>query len=178
METHSALPVIKIKEAMGAHRMNQKNHLILQDHYAPNSICFGCGPSNEKGLQIKSYIQGEESLCQWVPQVHHEAFPGVLNGGIIGSLLDCHCNWMAAWHLMSVNHLDHPTCTVTASYSIHLRRPTPSSETVHLRAWVAQFEVDRATVHGELSVGGKVCATCKGLFVAVKEGHLAFHRWA
>ena len=26
----------------------------LQDLYSPNSICFGCGPANEKGLHIKS----------------------------------------------------------------------------------------------------------------------------
>ena len=32
--------------------MNEKS---VQEQYAPNSICFGCGPANEKGLQIKSY---------------------------------------------------------------------------------------------------------------------------
>jgi hypothetical protein len=25
--------------------------------------------------------------------------------------------------------------------------------------------------------GGKICATCRGIFVAVKEGHPAYHRW-
>ena len=29
--------------------------IAVQDKYAPNSICFGCGPSNKEGLQIKSY---------------------------------------------------------------------------------------------------------------------------
>ena len=35
----------------------------------------------------------------------------------------------------------------------------------------------RAVVEGTLSVGGKVTATCRGTFVAVKEGHPAYHRW-
>lgn len=29
----------------------------------------------------------------------------------------------------------------------------------------------------ELTANGKVCATCRGTFVAVKEGHPAYHRW-
>ena len=33
----------------------------VQEEYAPNSICFGCGPSNKEGLQIKSY-RTEEGL--------------------------------------------------------------------------------------------------------------------
>jgi hypothetical protein len=28
-----------------------------------------------------------------------------------------------------------------------------------------------------LIANDKVCATCKGLFVVVKEGHPAYHRW-
>jgi len=32
-------------------------------------------------------------------------------------------------------------------------------------------------VEAELHAGGKVCATSSGLFVAVKPGHPAYHRW-
>ena len=27
----------------------------VQETWAPNNICFGCGPSNEKGLRIRSF---------------------------------------------------------------------------------------------------------------------------
>ena len=64
----------------------------LQDRFAPHNACFGCGPANEQGLRIKSMVQGDELLARWTPQSHHEAFPGMLNGGIIGALLDCHSN--------------------------------------------------------------------------------------
>ena len=40
-----------------------------------------------------------------------------------------------------------------------------------------EIQEDRAVVEGELQAGGKVCATCRGVFVAVKPGHPAFHRW-
>ncbi len=149
----------------------------LQDHYAPNNACFGCGPKNQKGLRIKSYVQGDEVVCTWTPEPHHEAFPGVLNGGIVGALLDCHLNWTAAHHLMLRMGASTPPCTVTAEYAVKLRRPTPTNGPVTLRAKVTEAGDDRAKVTGTLEAGGKVCATCEGLFIAVREGHPAFHRW-
>ena len=149
----------------------------LQERYAPKGLCFGCGPANEKGLRIRSFQQGEEFTCTFKPELHHEAFPGMLNGGIIGALLDCHCNWAATVHLMQGSGSPTPPCTVTADYAIKLLRPTPTAGVVTLSARVVEAKDDRATVEGTLSAGGKVCATCRGLFVAVKPGHPAFHRW-
>lgn len=149
----------------------------LQDRYAPRNACFGCGPANADGLRIKSFVAGDEVVCTWQPQRMHEAFPGVLNGGIIGALLDCHCNWTAAFHLMKARGAAAPPCTVTAEYAIKLRRPTPTDGPVELRAKLVQVDGDRARISGTLTASGKVCATCEGLFVAVEEGHPAFHRW-
>ncbi len=149
----------------------------IQETYAPKSICFGCGPANEKGLKIRSFEKNGEYIMEWRAEPHHEAFPGMLNGGIIGSLLDCHSNWAAAHYLMKKNGKSEPDCTVTASYSVKLLRPTPSDALIHLRARVTESTEDRATVEAELIANDKVCATCTGLFVAVTEGHPAYHRW-
>jgi acyl-coenzyme A thioesterase PaaI-like protein len=149
----------------------------LQDRYAPNNRCFGCGPSNEKGLRIKSIVRGDEVVAQWQPEPHHEAFPGMLNGGICGTLLDCHSNWTAAWHLMQQSGATTPPCTVTAEFHVKLRKPTPSQRPVTLRARVVESSSDRATIEASLESGGVVTATCRGIFVAVKEGHPAYHRW-
>ena len=151
--------------------------LCIQEQYAPHNACFGCGPANKKGLRIRSFAQGDELIAEWSAEKHHEAFPGMLNGGIIGSLLDCHCNWTAAWYLMQRNKSDTPPCTVTADYAIKLLRPTPTDGVISLRAWVESSKDDRAEIKGELSAGGKVCAICTGNFVAVSEGHPAYHRW-
>jgi acyl-coenzyme A thioesterase PaaI-like protein len=149
----------------------------LQENYAPQNACWGCGPANAEGLRIRSFARGEEVVAEWTPEPKYEAFPGVLNGGIIGTLLDCHCNWTAAWHLMTKNGDDRVPCTVTADYAIKLLRPTPTNGPVLLSAHVVESTDDRVTVEGTLSGGGKICATCRGTFVAVKEGHPAFHRW-
>ncbi len=151
--------------------------LCLQEKYAPDNSCFGCGPSNPKGLHVRSFPEGDTVVAEWKPESHHEAFPGVLNGGIIGALLDCHSNWTAAWHLMNRAKENHPPCTVTADYAIRLTRPTPTDSPVKLVARVVSSTDDRATISAELIAGGKVCATCQGTFVAVKPGHPAYHRW-
>jgi len=149
----------------------------LQDRYASQNRCFGCGPANEKGLRIKSVVSGEEVVCDWRPQPHHQAFEGILNGGICGALLDCHSNWTAAYHLMKKSGAESPPCTVTAEFHVKLKRVTPMDVSLHLKARVVESTEDRAVVEAELSANGRVTATCRGTFVAVKEGHPAYHRW-
>jgi uncharacterized protein (TIGR00369 family) len=149
----------------------------VQERHAPRNHCFGCGPVNEKGLRIRSREEGELLVADWMPEPHHEAFDGVLNGGIIGALLDCHGNWAAAMHLMRQAGADGPPCTVTADYAVRFMRPTPSGAPVRLEAKVVECSADRAVVHATLLSGGKACATCRGTFVAVKPGHPAYHRW-
>ncbi|NDD90705.1 PaaI family thioesterase [bacterium] len=160
----------------------------LQEHYAPHSTCFGCGPSNAQGLKIRTFPKSSkteasstpyraETAADWTPAAHHEAFPGMLNGGIIGALLDCHSNWTAAYQLMQEQGEEHPPCTVTADFHVKLLRPTPSKDPVHLEARAVDSDGSRVLVEATLSSGGKVCATCKGTFVAVKPGHPAYHRW-
>ena len=149
----------------------------LQDRYAPHNACFGCGPANARGLRLKSFPKGDVVVCDWTPEKHHEAFEGMLNGGICGALLDCHSNWTAAWHLMQANGLETPPCTVTAEFHVKLRRPTPTDGPVHLEARVVESSAERAVVEATLAARGVVTCTCRGVFVAVKEGHPAFHRW-
>ena len=154
-----------------------ENSRSLQEQYAPGGICFGCGPANTEGLRIRSIAAGDEVVAEWMPRKEYEAFEGVLSGGIIGTLLDCHCNWTAAWHLMQRSGAAAPPCTVTAEYSIKMRRPTPTTGPVRLRSRVVESLDDRAVVEGSLESAGKECATCRGTFVAVKPGHPAYHRW-
>ena len=149
----------------------------LQDRYAPKNECFGCGPANSKGLRIKSFVEDDELVATWQPEPHHHAFGKILNGGIAGTLLDCHSNWTAAYHLMKARGADVLPCTVTADFHVTLKRPTPMDVPLRLRAKVAELDADRAVVDATIEADGKITATCRGTFVAVKEGHPAYHRW-
>lgn len=149
----------------------------LQETYAPNNRCYGCGPANAQGLRIRSFEDGDELVCDWVPQPHHLAFEGTVNGGILGAILDCHSNWTAAVHLMKKRGLSELPATVTADFHVTLKRPTPIDTTLHLRAHVVESTDDRAVVEATVEANGKITATCRGTFVAVKEGHPAYFRW-
>ncbi len=178
------LPVINAPFFPEARTMNRvaglptMSDLGVQRTYAPTSICFGCGPANEHGLRINSFRTADGLTMDFVPADHHQAFPGMINGGIIGTLLDCHGNWAAAVALMDAQGLDEPPCTVTASYDVQLRRPTPHGATLTVNATPTEVMDDRVRVALTLEAEGKVCATGSGLFVAVKEGHPAYHRWS
>ncbi|HET6398664.1 MAG TPA: PaaI family thioesterase [Candidatus Thermoplasmatota archaeon] len=157
-----------------------------QDRYAPRSICFGCGPANDKGLRIKSRWEGDplaggRFVMEYTPEPHHQAFPGVVNGGILGTLLDCHSNWCALTTLLhrrkAATGSEEVPCTVTADFHVRLKRPTPAGKPLRLEAWPTDVQDDRATIRCEVQCDGKVTATCDGTFVAVGEGHPAFHRW-
>ena len=159
--------------------MTETSSTSLQERYAPQrNACFGCGPANPQGLHVRTFVDGDECVAEWTPQPNHEAFPGVLNGGIIGALLDCHANWAAAWHLMKKAGAETPPCTVTADYAVKLLRPTPTDAPVKLAGpgrRVVRRSRGRRSHAGERGQGP--CDTCRGTFVAVKPGHPAYHRW-
>jgi len=149
----------------------------LQETHAPEGNCFGCGVRNEEGLQIQSYAQGDKLIARWKGETRYEAFPGILNGGIIGSLLDCHSNWAAAHHLLVRDQLNQLPTTVTAEYTIKLLRGTPSEKELQLEAWVTESKGSKVYIEANLLDGEDICATCTGLFIAVKPGHPAYGRW-
>jgi acyl-coenzyme A thioesterase PaaI-like protein len=152
----------------------------LQARFAPAGRCFGCGPANPLGLRIASRPDNSDPavlIAEFEPKPQHEAFDGVVSGGILGTLVDCHMNWTAAWSLMRARGAARPPTTVTLDYAIRMRRPTPSDRPIHLRARVLQLDDDRATVEADVESGGAVTATARGTFVAVKPDHPAYNRW-
>jgi len=52
----------------------------IQDQIGDN-LCYGCGPANPDGLQIKSYYSGSVATCTFRPRPEHAAGPPhFLNG--------------------------------------------------------------------------------------------------
>ena len=143
----------------------------LQDK-APEVIskCWGCGRNNEHGLQIKSYWTGEEAVCTWKPQKYHLAFPGILNGGIIAALIDCHCMATAGAALIKEKGIEisenMKEGIITGSLFIKYLKPTPINNPVTLRARVKEISGRKITVFCELYSKDELCVT--GEAVAIK----------
>ena len=116
-------------------------------------------------------------VAQWTSEEHHQAFEGILNGGIAGAILDCHSNWAAAWHLMLRDQLETPPVTVTADFHVRLKRPTPSLQPLDLEARAISSDGSRVEIEASITCDGTVTATCQGHFIAVRPDHPAHHAW-
>ncbi|MBU0495367.1 MAG: PaaI family thioesterase [Chloroflexi bacterium] len=143
----------------------------FQDYY-PDSVshCYGCGRLNEHGLQIKSFWDGDESVCIYTPQPYHIAIPGYVYGGLIASLIDCHSSGTAAAaaYRAECRAMDtEPSLRfVTASLHVDYLRPTPLGVPLELRSTVKEIKGRKVVVSTTLFAEGEVCA--RGEMVAVK----------
>ena len=145
--------------------------LAFQDYYPDDvSHCYGCGRLNEKGHQIKSYWDGDETVTFYTPRPYHTAIPGFVYGGLIASLIDCHSTGTAAAAAYRAEgrgmDTDPPLRFVTASLHVNYLRPTPIDGPLEIRGRIKEIKGKKVVVESTLSAGGNVCA--KGEVVAVK----------
>jgi acyl-coenzyme A thioesterase PaaI-like protein len=133
----------------------------IQDRLFPDLPCFGCGPSNEKGLRLRSFPAEGHVTAQFQPWPEHDNGLGYLNGGIIGTVLDCHS---AAAVMLEAEQRGWPALPgaelayVTSGLDLRYRRPAPLVEPSELRAWVTRAGEDEMTAFAELWADGKVRA--------------------
>ena len=138
------------------------NKIAFQDLYPDFlSHCYGCGRLNDNGLKIKSYWDGDESVCRFDPKPYHTAMPGFVYGGLIASLIDCHGTGTAsgAKQKLSGNSEqgeDAPRY-VTASLHVNYLKPTPLGP-LELRGEVVEISGRKIIVKIKLSAGGSICA--------------------
>jgi acyl-coenzyme A thioesterase PaaI-like protein len=152
----------------------------LQVRFAAASRCFGCGPANPSGLHLETLPSPgdpDEVVATWQALPIHEAFAGVVNGGICGTLLDCAMNWAAVWRLIRERPATAAPDCVTAELSVRFTRPTPSDRPVVVRARAVESDGRRVVCQGTIEADGVATATANGTFVAVGPGHPASGRW-
>ncbi len=143
----------------------------FQDYY-PDDLnhCYGCGQLNERGLKIRSYWDGEETVAIFNPWPCHTAIPGYVYGGLIASLIDCHGTGTAAAAAYREEgremSTDPPIRFVTASLSVDYLRPTPMGVPLEVRGTVEEITGRRVVVSETLSADGRICA--RGRVVAVR----------
>ena len=145
----------------------------FQDYYPDRmSHCYGCGRLNEHGLQIKSYWDGDETVCVFTPRPYHIAIPGYVYGGLIASLIDCHCTgtaaaaaYRAAGESMEVE-MDPPLRYLTASLHVDYLKPTPLGVPLEVRGKVKEVKRRVIVVEATLSANGVV--TARGEVVTVQ----------
>lgn len=148
--------------------------LSLQDQI-PHNHCFGCAPRNEKGLSLRSYWSGSgSSVARFKPQAHHCAAPThFVNGGIIATLIDCHCMCTATAAAYFRQHRpigsDPKLTFATGRLSVQFLRPTPIDSVLLLSAKIERETPNGFVVQCQLSAQDKVCAQGEVEAVTVAE---------
>jgi acyl-coenzyme A thioesterase PaaI-like protein len=124
---------------------------------------------DEQGMQIKSYWDRRTStaVCTYTPDAHQIGVPGYAYGGLIASLIDCHCigTAFAAWEAEK-RALDTDRRFVTAALHVDYLRPTPLGVPLEIRARPTEIGARKVVVAATLSANGEVCA--RGEVVAVR----------
>lgn len=142
----------------------------FQDSMAGN-VCFGCGNENPEGLHIKSYWEGEKSICNWMPEEKYHGWANLLNGGIMATLIDCHCmcTAMAAAYKSEGRGLDsfpeyrYATGTITVKYL----RPTSCLKEVKLEAIVQEIKGKKVVLQCEVWSGSEKTAEAEVIAIRV-----------
>ena len=151
------------------------NSIAFQDQYLDSRAdCWGCGRNNHQGLQIKSYWDGEEAVASYSPKSFHSGHKGILNGGIIATLIDCHCVGlaMADAHRREGRDIGSlPLITyVTASLKVDYLKPTfLKNESIELRAKVDRVEGKKTFISCSLFAHDVIRAQAEVLGIKVDE---------
>lgn len=148
------------------------DEMAFQDYYEDKyAHCFGCGRLNEAGLKIKSYWDGDESVCRFTPGEHYTGgFPENLYGGLIASLIDCHAAGTASAANARATGIDlgthAPNRFVTASLKVDYLKPTPMGVEIEVRARVRDVEGRRIWL--DVSLGPTGVTTARGEVLMVQ----------
>lgn len=150
----------------------------LQDLASPDGVCFGCGPKNPHGLQIKSYWDDDKVhlITQFVPKDCFVGWPSLVYGGLISCLVDCHSNWTAIAHHYQAEgrapgSLPRIHC-VTGSLGVKYIKPTPMGTPLLLKARIEGELARKTRVLCEVYAGDLLTAIGDSVFVRVDIGQV------
>jgi acyl-coenzyme A thioesterase PaaI-like protein len=143
----------------------------FQDYMLEN-VCFGCGSHNAEGLQIKSFWEDDTCVCLWQPETKYQGWPNLLNGGILATLIDCHCMATATSHAYFLENkrawnsepvYRYATGTLTVKYL----QPTPNTSPIKLIAKVLAVKNRKTTVVCEVWVNDVLTAQAEVIAIRV-----------
>lgn len=92
--------------------------------------CFGCGPLNDEGLQLRFLPEDDVSVTEFVVPPRYQSWKGVVHGGMVALILDEAVGW-AAWHR------GHPG--VTGKLEVRYRQPLRIGETIRVTGRVEKI---------------------------------------
>ena len=144
---------------------------VIQDAYPDDTaVCYGCGRNNKHGHHVRSYWDGTAATARFMPKAYHTAFPGVVYGGLLASIIDCHSIGTATAAVYDQEGLDptqqHEVTHVTGNLNVSFLKPTPIGVELTLRATIKELTGRKAIVR--CSVYANDVETVRAEVVAIR----------
>ena len=153
--------------------------LSLQDLASPEGICYCCGPVHSTGLRLKSFwdADGIHVIARHTPRSEFTGYPGLVYGGLLAMLIDCHAGWTAmAYHYRAEGRepdtLPGIDC-VTGKMNITYLKPTPMGIELLLKGWVVGDVGRKTRVVCEVWSSDVLTVTADTVFVRVDTAQLS-----
>lgn len=158
---------------------NVQKALSIQDRAAPDFTCFCCGPAHPTGLRIKSYWapDGIHVVTKHTPRDEFLGFPGLVYGGLLAMLVDCHSGWTnMAYHYRAEGREPDTKpridC-VTGKINLEYLKATPLGVELTIMGRVEGEVARRSRVLCEIWAGEVLTVRADSIFVRVDAAELS-----
>lgn len=147
----------------------------VQDFYPDHlARCYGCGRLNGHGYRLRTRWDGDETLTRFTPAPFHTAVPGVVYGGLLASLVDCHSTASGAAALYRAEGRDFADpgpahrC-VTGTLTVRYLKPTPLGPELAVRGRIVEVTGRKVTVASRIEVDGVATLEADAVVLKVAE---------
>lgn len=114
--------------------------------FGPDQQCFGCGPTNHTGMQLRFFRDGDEVVTTFEAREGWEGAPGVVHGGLQATLAD----EIGAWTVIGLKGC----FGFTSSLNLRYLRPARSHLPIEARGVIVDDLGSRVKVRITLTQGG------------------------
>jgi uncharacterized protein (TIGR00369 family) len=130
------------------------DHTHTHDHealdpytFGAEQTCFGCGPSNERGLRLRFVREGDSVVTRFTPTAGLDGPPGVLHGGLQAMVADEVAGWALVGLLGRMGF--------TTSMNVRYMRPMRLDQEIEARASIVRQAGAIVVLRVALSQGGR-----------------------
>ena len=131
---------------------------------APDNVCFGCSPHNDRGLQLAfTQVSASGVETAYTAPDHTCGAPGVIHGGVQAALLDEAIGFAVFAHDQSVEGAEIAAVVrrdvVTVEFDLRYRRPARTGVELVLQAEVVHVNGKDYLAVGQILDGDGVLLT-------------------
>lgn len=124
---------------------------LEENPFGEGQPCFGCAPEHPFGFRLRFAVDGDEVVTRFTPGERYQGPPGIMHGGLVGTLAD----EIGAWTVLGLLE----RFGFTASMQMKLLRPVRIGAEVEGRGRITRASARVVHVEVHLTQGGASCLT-------------------